>query len=201
MLKILEARLQQYVNWEFSDVQAGFRKGRGTEIKLPTSIGSQKKQENSRKTSTSASWTMLKPLTLWITTNCGKFLKRWGKFLKSWAPKNWCFWTVVLEKTLEGPLDSKEIDPVNPKENQPWIFIGRTGDESEAPATWCKEPTHWKRLSYWEKLRARGEGDDRGWNGWMSSLTQWTWVWASSRSWWRTGKPGVLQSMGSQSQT
>ena len=76
MLKILQARLQQYVKRELPDVQAGFRKGRGTEVKLPTSSGSSKKQESSRKTRTSALLTMLKPLALWITTNCGKFLKR-----------------------------------------------------------------------------------------------------------------------------
>ena len=77
MLKILHARLQQYMNQELPDVQAQFRKAEEPEIKLPTSVGYQKKQENSRKTSTSASLTTLKPLTLWITTNCGKFFKRW----------------------------------------------------------------------------------------------------------------------------
>ena len=65
-------------------------------------------------------------------------------------------------------------------------------------ATWCKELTHWKRPWCWERLKAGGEGDDRGWDGWMTSPTQWTWVWASSRSWWWTGKPGMLQSVGSQ---
>ena len=65
-------------------------------------------------------------------------------------------------------------------------------------ATWCKELTHWKRPWCWERLRAGGEGDDRGWDGWMASPTPWTWVWANSRSWWWTGRPGVLQSMGSQ---
>ena len=73
MLKILQAQLQQYMNHEFPDVQAGFRKGRGTKIKLPTSIGSSKKQESSRKTSISALLTMPKPLTVWTTTNCEKF--------------------------------------------------------------------------------------------------------------------------------
>ena len=77
MLKILQARLQQYVNCKLPDVQASFRKGRGTEIKLPTSAGSSKKQESSRKMSISALLTMPKPLTVWITINCGKFLKRW----------------------------------------------------------------------------------------------------------------------------
>ena len=77
MLKILQARLQQYVNCELPDVQAGFRKGRGTGDQIATSAGSWKKQESSRKTSTSALLTMPKPLTLWITINCGKFFKRW----------------------------------------------------------------------------------------------------------------------------
>ena len=73
MLKILQARLQQYMNHELPDVQAGFRKGRGIKIKLPTSAGSWKKQESSRKTPISAFLTMPKPLTVWITMNCGKF--------------------------------------------------------------------------------------------------------------------------------
>ena len=65
-------------------------------------------------------------------------------------------------------------------------------------STWCEELTHWKRPWCWERLKAGGEGEDREWDGWMASLTQWTWVWASSGSWWWTRKPGVLQSMGSQ---
>ena len=65
-------------------------------------------------------------------------------------------------------------------------------------ATWCEELTHWKRLWCWEGLKAGREGDDRGWDGWMSSLTQWTWIWVSSGSWWWTGRPVMLQSMGSQ---
>ena len=69
---------------------------------------------------------------------------------------------------------------------------------SNTLATWCEELTHLKRPWSWERLKAGGEGDDRGWDGWMSSLTQWTWVWVNSRSWWWTGKPGGLQSMGSQ---
>ena len=69
---------------------------------------------------------------------------------------------------------------------------------SSTLATSCEELTHWKRLWCWEGLGAGGEGDDRGWNGWMVSLTRWTWVWVNSGSWWWTGRPGVLQSMGSQ---
>ena len=77
MIKILQARFQHYVNHEFPDVQAGFKKAEGPEIKLPTSIGSSRKQESSRKTSISALLTMPKALTVWTTTNSGKFLKRW----------------------------------------------------------------------------------------------------------------------------
>ena len=119
---------------------------------------------------------------------------------ESWALKNWCFWNVMLEKTLESPLNGKEIQPVHPKGNQSWIFTRRTDAEAETPktlATWCRELTHWKRPWCWKRLKA-GEGDDRGWDGWMASPTQWTWVWVNSWSWWWTGRPGVLQSMGSQ---
>ena len=125
----------------------------------------------------------------------------------------WCFWTVVLAKTLESPLDCKKIQAVHPKGNQSWIFI-RTeylywiflnspeyscwSWNSDTLATWYKELTHWKRPWCWERLKAGGERDDRGWDGWMASPTQWTWVWVNFRSWWWTRRPGVLQSMGSQ---
>ena len=91
-------------------------------------------------------------------------------YKESWELKNWCFWTVVLEKTLESPLDCKKIQPVHLKGNQSWIFIGRTDAEAETPtfATWCKELTHWKRPWCWERLKAGGEGDDRGWDGGIS---------------------------------
>ena len=102
-------------------------------------------------------------------------------YKESWAPKNWCFWTVVLEKTLESPLDFKEIQPVSPKGNQSWMFIGRTDAEAETPKlwAWCKELTHWKKPWCWERLKAGGEGDNKRWDGWMASPTWWTWVWAS----------------------
>ena len=106
----------------------------------------------------------------------------------------------MLEKTLESLLDCKGIQAVHPKGNQSWRFTGRTDAEAETPntlATWCEELTHLKRSWCWERLKV-GEGDDRGWDGWLASLTQWTWVWVNSGSWWWTGRPGVLQSMGSQ---
>ena len=116
-------------------------------------------------------------------------------YKESWTLKNWCFWTVVLEKTLESFLDSKESQPVHPKGNRSWIFIGRTDNwswDSNTLSTWCKE------LTYWERLKAGGEGDDREWDGWMASPTQRIWVWVSSRSWSWTGRPDMLQSMGLQ---
>ena len=107
------------------------------------------------------------------------------------AFKLWC-WI-----KLEIPLNCKDIKPINPKGNQPWIFIGRT--DVEAPILWPPdaELTHWERPWCWGRLRAGGEGN-RGWDGWMASSTQWTRVWVNSRSWWWTGRPGVLQSMGLQ---
>ena len=72
---------------------------------------------------------------------------------------------------------------------------------SNTLATWCEELTHWKRVWCWEGFKAGGEGDERGWDGWMASPTQWTWVWVNSRSWWWTGRPGLLWFMGSQSRT
>ena len=98
---------------------------------------------------------------------------------EGWALKNWSFSTVVLEKILESPLDSKKIKLVNPKGNQPWILIGRTNAEAEAPVLWLPD-TKRKRPWCFEILKAEGEGDDRGWVGWMASLTQWTWISANS---------------------
>ena len=115
------------------------------------------------------------------------------------ALKNWCFWTVVLERLLRVPWIArrsnqsilKEISPEYTLEGlmlklklQYFGHLMRRTDSLERP--WC-----------WGRLKAGGEGDDRGWDSWMLSLTQWTWVWVNLGSWWWTGKPGVLQSMGS----
>ena len=105
-----------------------------------------------------------------------------------------CFWIVILEKTLESPLDCKEIKSVNLKGNQPWIFIWRTDAEAETTILW--PPDAKKQLIGKDPDDGRlssGEQGDKGWDGWMASLTQWTWVWANSGSW--TGRPAVLQSM------
>ena len=121
---------------------------------------------------------------------------------ESWAikaQKNWCFWTVMLEKTLESPLDCKEIQPVHPKEDQSlgvhwkdWCWSWN----SNTLATWWEEMTHLKRPWCWERLRAGGEGGNRGWDGWMASPTGWTWVWVDSGSWWWTGSLVCCDSWG-----
>ena len=105
------------------------------------------------------------------------------------VPKNSYFWTVVLQQTPESPLDCKEIQPVHSEGDQPWDFFGRNDAKAETPilCLWC-----------WAGVGAGGEGDDRGWDGWMASPTRWTWVWVNSGSWWWTGRPGVLWFMGSQ---
>ena len=120
---------------------------------------------------------------------------------ESWVPKNWCFWTVVLQKTLESPLDCKETKPVNPKGNQSWIFIKRTDAEAEATILW--PPDMKNRLKGEDPYagkdwRQEEKGTTEDEIGWMASPTWWTWVRASLRIWWWTGKPGVLQSMGLQ---
>ena len=119
---------------------------------------------------------------------------------ESWGPKNWCFWTVVLEKTLESPLNCKEIQPVHPKGDQSWVFFGRNDAKAETPVLW---PTHEKS---WLIGKDPDAGRDWGqeekgtteWDGWMASPTRWTWVWVNSGSWCWTGRPGMLRFMGSQ---
>ena len=95
-------------------------------------------------------------------------------YKESWAPKNWCFWIVVLEKTLQSPLDSKEIQPAHPKGNQSWVFIGRTDTEAEAPIL-CppdvKKRLIWKNPDAGKDWRWDEKGANRGWNGWMASPT------------------------------
>ena len=112
-----------------------------------------------------------------------------------------CFWTVVLKKTLESLLDCKEIQPVHPKGDQSWVFIGRNDAEAETPILWPPHAKSWligKESDGGRDWGQEEKGDDRGWDGWMSSPTQHTWVWVNSRSWWWTERPGVLWFMRSQ---
>ena len=114
-------------------------------------------------------------------------------------------WNHILSLVMKSflnllcPLDCKEIQPVHSEGDQPWNFFGSNDAKTETPVLWPpQELTHWKRLWCWEGLGAGGGGDDRGWDGWMASLTRWTWVWVKSGSWWWTARPGVLQFMGLQ---
>ena len=100
----------------------------------------------------------------------------------------WCW------RRLLSPLDCKEIKSVNPKRNESWCWSWN----SNALATWCEELTHLKRPWCCKRLKAGREGDNRDWDCWLASPTWRTWIWASSGSWWWTGKPGMLQSMGLQ---
>ena len=107
-----------------------------------------------------------------------------------WAPKNWCFWTVVLEKTLESPLHCKEIQPVHPRGNQSWIFIGRTDAEAETPILWLPDEKTWLSRKdpdtgkdwKWEE-KATTEDEIVGWHHRLNGHDLWT----SSGSWWWTG--------------
>ena len=117
----------------------------------------------------------------------------------------WVLTTVTFElwcwrRLLRVPWTTRRSTPSILKGTQCWIFIGRTcwSWSSNTLPTWCEELTHLKRPWWWERLRAGREGDDRGGDDWMASPTQWTWVWVNSRSWLWTGRPGVLQFMGSQ---
>ena len=107
---------------------------------------------------------------------------------------------LVLEKTLENPSDSKGIQSVHPQGNQSWMFFGRTNAEAETPILCPPDAKNWliEKTLMLGRLKTRGEGDERGWDGWMASLTQWTWVWVNSGSWWWTRRPGELQSTGLQ---
>ena len=102
---------------------------------------------------------------------------------EGWVLKNWCFWTVVLEKTLESPLDCKMIQSVHSEGDQSWVFFGWTDAKSLTPVLWPPHAKSWLigKDWCWEGSGAGGEGDDRGWDGWMPSLNGWMWVWVNSR--------------------
>ena len=124
-------------------------------------------------------------------------------YKESWTPKNWCFWTVVLEKTLESPLDCKEIQPVHPKGDWSWVFTGRTDAETETPILWPPRAKSWLTgkdpdagRDWGQEEKEVTEGDMAGWHHRLDGHE-----WVNSKSWWWTGRPGVPWFMGSQSGT
>ena len=105
------------------------------------------------------------------------------------------YWIRLLRVPWTARTNQSILNKISPEYSLEGLMVKL---KLQALAAWCEELTHWKRPWCWERLRAGGEGDGRGWNGWMASLTLWTWVWVNSESWRWTGKPGVLQSMGLQ---
>ena len=120
---------------------------------------------------------------------------------ESWVPKDWCFGLWCWRRLLRVPWAARRSNQSTLKEISPGCSLEglMLKLKLQTLATWCEELTHWKRPWCWERLRAGGEGDDRGWgwDGWMASPTRWTLVWVDSGSWYWTGRPGMLQSMGS----
>ena len=119
-------------------------------------------------------------------------------YKESWALKNWCFELWCWRRLLRVPWTARRSNQSILKEIRPEYSLEglMLKLNSNTLATWYEELTHLKRPWCWKRLKAKG--DDRGWDGWMASLTQWTWVWVNYRSWWWTGRPGMLQSTGSQ---
>ena len=101
-----------------------------------------------------------------VMYGCENWMIKKAEHQRTDAFELWCW-----RRLLKSPLNWKEIKPVNRKGNQSWILIGRSDAEAPILATWCEELTHWKRLWYWERLKAGGEGDDREWDGWMGSTS------------------------------
>ena len=120
------------------------------------------------------------------------------EYKESWAPKNWCFELWCWRRLLRVPWTARRSNQPILQEISPEYSLERLcwSKNSNTLATWCEELTHLKRPWCWERLKAGGEGNDRGYV-WMASPTPWTWVWVNSGSWWWTGRPGMLQSMGS----
>ena len=107
----------------------------------------------------------------------------------------WCWRRLLRVLWTTGRSNQWILSEISPEYSLEGLMLSWN---SNTLATWCEELTHLKRPWCWERLKAGGKGDDRGWDGWMASTTQWTWVWASFGSWWWAGRPGMLQSMGLQ---
>ena len=145
-------------------------------------------------------WTLIISSVFFVLHKCNGHVWMWElDYKESWGPKNWYLWTVVLEKTLESPWTARRSIQSILKEISPGCSLEGLMLElmlANTLATWCEELTHLKRPWPWEILRAGGKGDDRGWDGWMASPTQWTWVWMElvmDREAWHAAVHGVTK--------
>ena len=133
---------------------------------------------------------MLTPYTV-VMYGCESWTVKKAEHQKLDAFKPWCW-----RRLLRVPWTARRSNKSILKEISPGCSFGRTDAEAETPILWSPHAKSWKSPWCWEGLGAGGEGDERGWDVWMASPTQWTWVWVNSRSWWWTGRPGVLRFMG-----
>ena len=156
---------------------------------------------------TNGIWDIYLRKPLWAREQCSRLKdKKWDFLLTLGHQTTWIFFFLVKSNSTlrEDSWESLGLQGDLTSPSWRWSVLGVHWKDwywswnSNTLATWWEELTHWKRPWCWEGLRAGGEGDDRGWDGWMASLTQWTWVWINSGSWWWTGRPGVLRFMGSQ---
>ena len=118
-----------------------------------------------------------------------------AEFWRTEAFEFWCCRRLLRDPWISKWSNQSILKEINPEYSLEALMLKL---KLQSLATWCKALPHWKRPGCWEWLKAGGEGDNRGWDSWMASPTQWTWVWVNSRSWWWTGRTGVLQSMGLQ---
>ena len=136
---------------------------------------------------------MPKPLTVWPTTNSGKFLK-WWEYQTTW-PDSWEICKQARKQQLELDME-QQTDPKSGKKYVKAVYCHPAYLTYMQSTSW--ETLGWMKHKLESRLKAGEEGDDRGWDGWMASPTQWRWVWVNSGSWWLSGRPGVLQCMGPQ---
>ena len=130
-----------------------------------------------------------------VTHGCESWTLKKAEQRRIDAFELWCWGRLLRVAWTAGRSNQSILKESSPKYSLEGLMLKL---KLHTLATWCEELTHWKRPWCWERLKAGREGVDRGWDGWMASPTQWIWIWVSSGSWWRTGKPGMLQSMGSQ---
>ena len=133
-----------------------------------------------------------------VTCGCESWTIKKAEQRRMDAFELWCWRRLLRVPWTARRLNQSILKEISSKYHwKDWCWSWN----SNTLAIWCEELTHWKRPWSWERLRAGGKGDDRGWDGWMASPTRWTWVWVNSACWWWTGRPGVLRFMGSQSRT